>query len=60
MIVVQLLLIAVWIAAVLYFVFRWSEDIDDVRVSQSRRCEKSVPLKRVKANLITSGKLPRR
>jgi hypothetical protein len=33
------------------------EDIQDVLVSKSRRSEKSVPLAKVKAELIASGKL---
>jgi hypothetical protein len=35
------------------------EDIEDVLVSRSRRNEKRVPLEKVKAGLIKSGKLPR-
>jgi hypothetical protein len=35
------------------------EDIEDVLVSQSRRREKRIPLERVKANLVKSGKLSR-
>jgi len=35
------------------------EDIQDVLVSQSRRHEKRIPLDKVKAGLIKSGKLPR-
>ncbi len=34
------------------------EDIEDVLVSQSRRHEKRIPLEKVKAGLIKSGKLP--
>ena len=33
------------------------EDIQDVLVSRSRRSERSVPLAKVKAALVTSGKL---
>jgi len=33
------------------------EDIEDVLVSQSRRHEKGIPLEKVKADLIKSGKL---
>jgi len=33
------------------------EDIEDVLVSRSRQNEKCVPLSKVKANLIASGKL---
>ncbi len=33
------------------------EDIQDVLVSRSRRSERSVPLAKVKAGLIASGKL---
>lgn len=33
------------------------EDIEDVLVSRSRRHEKRVPLEKVKAHLIKSGKL---
>jgi hypothetical protein len=33
------------------------EDIEDVLVSRSRRNEKRIPLKKVKADLISSGKL---
>jgi hypothetical protein len=33
------------------------EDIQDVLVSQSRRHEKGIPLRRVKADLIRRGKL---
>jgi hypothetical protein len=33
------------------------EDIEDILVSQSRRHEKRIPLEKVKANLIKSGKL---
>ena len=33
------------------------EDIEDVLVSRSRRLEKRIPLKEVKASLIASGKL---
>ena len=35
------------------------EDIQDVLVSRSRRHEKRIPLGKVKAALIKSGKLPR-
>jgi hypothetical protein len=35
------------------------EDIEDVLVSRSRRNEKRIPLERVKAGLIKSGKLSR-
>ncbi len=35
------------------------EDIQDVLVSQSRRNEKRIPLDKVKASLIKSGKFPR-
>lgn len=35
------------------------EDIQDVLVSRSRRHEKRIPLERVKAGLIKSGKLSR-
>jgi hypothetical protein len=35
------------------------EDIQDVLVSRSRRHEKRIPLDKVKAGLIKSGKLPR-
>jgi hypothetical protein len=35
------------------------EDIEDVLVSQSRRHEKRIPLGKVKAGLIKSGKLAR-
>jgi hypothetical protein len=35
------------------------ENIEDVLASQSRRHEKRVPLEKVKAGLIKSGKLPR-
>jgi len=35
------------------------EEIEDVLVSRSRRHEKRIPLERVKANLIKSGKLAR-
>jgi predicted RNase H-like HicB family nuclease len=34
-----------------------SEDIEDVLFSRSRRHEKRIPLERVKADLIASGKL---
>jgi hypothetical protein len=34
------------------------EDIEDVLISRSRRHEKRIPLSRVKANLVKSGKLP--
>jgi len=37
---------------------RW-EDIQDVLVSRSRRPEKRIPLEKVKAGLIKSGKLSR-
>jgi len=33
------------------------EDLQDVLVSQSRRHEKGIPLEKVKADLIKSGKL---
>jgi hypothetical protein len=33
------------------------EDIEDVLISRSRRHEKRIPLEKVKANLIKSGKL---
>jgi phage baseplate assembly protein W len=33
------------------------EDIEDVLVSRSRRHEKRIPLEKVEANLIASGKL---
>jgi hypothetical protein len=33
------------------------EDIEDVLVSRSRRHEKRIPLEKVKANLVKSGKL---
>ena len=33
------------------------EDIEDVLVSRSRRHEKRIPLEKVKADLIASGKL---
>ena len=33
------------------------EDIEDVLVSRSRQHEKRIPLEKVKADLITSGKL---
>ena len=33
------------------------EDIEDVLVSRSRRNEKRIPLDKVKANLVKSGKL---
>jgi hypothetical protein len=33
------------------------EDIEDVLVSRSRRHEKSIPLEKVKADLIKSGRL---
>lgn len=33
------------------------EDIEDVLVSRSRQNEKRIPLSKVKANLIASGKL---
>jgi hypothetical protein len=35
------------------------EDIEDVLVSRSRRHEKRIPLEKVKAGLIRSGKLSR-
>jgi hypothetical protein len=35
------------------------EDIEDVLVSRSRRHEKRIPLEKVKAGLVKSGKLPR-
>jgi hypothetical protein len=35
------------------------EDIEDVLVSGSRRREKRIPLERVKADLVKSGKLAR-
>jgi len=35
------------------------EDIEDVLVSRSRRREKRIPLEKVKAGLVRSGKLPR-
>ena len=35
------------------------EDIEDVLVSRSRRNEKRIPLEKVKAGLIKSGKLSR-
>jgi len=35
------------------------EDIKDVLISRSRRHEKRIPLNKVKAGLIKSGKLPR-
>jgi hypothetical protein len=35
------------------------EDIEDVLVSRSRRHEKRIPLEKVKAGLIKSGKLRR-
>lgn len=35
------------------------EDFQDVLVSRSRRREKRIPLDKVKARLIKSGKLPR-
>jgi phage baseplate assembly protein W len=34
------------------------EDIEDVLVSRSRQHEKRIPLEKVKADLIKSGKLP--
>ncbi len=34
------------------------EDIEDVLVSRSRRHEKRIPLSKVKAALVKSGKLP--
>lgn len=35
------------------------EDIEDVLVSRSRSNERRIPLKKVKAALVKSGKLPR-
>jgi hypothetical protein len=35
------------------------EDIQDVLISRSRRSEKRIPLEKVKAGLIKSGKLSR-
>jgi hypothetical protein len=35
------------------------EDIEDVLVSRSRRREKRIPLEKVKAGLVKSGKLAR-
>jgi hypothetical protein len=35
------------------------EDIEDVLVSRSRRHEKRIPLNKVRAGLVKSGKLPR-
>jgi hypothetical protein len=35
------------------------EDIEDVLVSRSRRNEKRIPLEKVKAGLVKSGKLSR-
>lgn len=35
------------------------EDIEDLLVSRSRRHEKRIPLKKVKAGLVKSGKLTR-
>jgi hypothetical protein len=35
------------------------EDIEDVLVSRSRRHEKRIPLEKVKASLVKSGKLTR-
>ncbi len=35
------------------------EDLEDVLVSRSRRREKRIPLEKIKAGLIKSGKLPR-
>jgi hypothetical protein len=35
------------------------EDIEDVLVSRSRRSEKRIPLEKVKAGLVKSGKLAR-
>ena len=35
------------------------EDIEDVLVSRSRRLEKRIPLEKVRAGLIKSGKLSR-
>jgi len=34
------------------------EDIEDVLVSRSRRNEKRIPITKVKAGLVKSGKLP--
>jgi len=34
------------------------DDIEDVLVSRSRRHEKRIPLSKVKASLVKSGKLP--
>jgi hypothetical protein len=35
------------------------EDIEDLLVSRSRQHEKRIPLEKVKASLVKSGKLPR-
>ena len=35
------------------------EDIEDVLASRSRRHEKRIPIEKVKANLVKSGKLAR-
>jgi len=35
------------------------EDIEDVLVSRSRRNEKRIPLEKIKANLVKTGKLAR-
>jgi len=35
------------------------EDIEDLLVSRSRQHEKRIPLEKVKASLVRSGKLPR-
>jgi hypothetical protein len=35
------------------------EDIEDVLISRSRQHEKRIPISKVKADLIKSGKLPR-
>jgi hypothetical protein len=35
------------------------EDIEDVLVSRARRHERRIPLAKVKADLVKSGKLPR-
>ena len=35
------------------------EDIEDVLVSRARRHERRIPLEKVKADLVKSGKLPR-
>jgi hypothetical protein len=39
--------------------YRDLEDIEDVLVSRSRRGEKRIPLEKVKAGLVKSGKLAR-